>query len=292
MLKKAKKSLSFRSGSLYRRLLHVFPIPKIKKNNKDETLSLVTLTGSDHIDMLKECLYSICMSWNSIPDLYVISDGTLKSRQFERELEWWPSCKKLLNPKKCIEYVQKESMYGIHSFCQRYKKGLKIAGISLVLQEVDKLIYCDTDVLWFNSVGPIVNFNQSMCMASDYQRCYNKEVKGISQLYTHRPMNSGVMAFKKSADLSRSDETALKLAKADYEFSDQTFFAKLNLSLGGNIWTKNEVFIDNKDKHEIGPTFKGKNWTARHYVGPIRHLFWRDAFFLRLEEKVTQIKYS
>ncbi len=290
MIEKIKKSFAFRSRSIYEPLLRRKVKTSRFKNEDKGDVSIVILSGKSHMKMMEQCLISICISWEKIPNLYIISDGSIDEEIFENQFRWWPGGKSLLKPRETIEFIEKRNMVGIKEFAKRYKKGLKIAGICRALEEGKLTIYCDTDVLWFKGVKNVKKFKSKMCMAQDYQACYNKGVKELESLKRNEPMNSGVMAFRGQVDFTPSEDMALQLANKNYDFSDQTFFAHLNSSVGGSVWSKDQIFIDNKDKFSIGPTYVNEGWAARHYVGPVRHLFWRDAFFLRFREAMRKIK--
>jgi hypothetical protein len=67
-----------------------------------------------------------------------------------------------------------------------------------------------------------------------------------------------------------------------YYFTEQTFFAIAAKLLSADMWRFNEIALFESDRFKLGPSYIGKNWFARHYVGPVRHLFWRDSFYKRL----------
>ncbi len=66
------------------------------------------------------------------------------------------------------------------------------------------------------------------------------------------------------------------------DFTEQTIMAEAVFQVGCIAWNIEMVRMFNDDEFTIKPTYLGKKWIARHYVFPIRHLFWRDALAARL----------
>ena len=64
--------------------------------------------------------------------------------------------------------------------------------------------------------------------------------------------------------------------------TEQTILAEAVFQVGRIAWSLEVVRLFDGDKFTIKPTYVGKQWIARHYVGYIRHLFWRDALAVRL----------
>jgi hypothetical protein len=64
--------------------------------------------------------------------------------------------------------------------------------------------------------------------------------------------------------------------------TEQTILAQADHLLGGRSWPAEEIALQDEDRASLGPTFRGRPWAARHYVGAVRHIFWRDALALRI----------
>ena len=63
--------------------------------------------------------------------------------------------------------------------------------------------------------------------------------------------------------------------------TEQTILAQADHLPGGRTWPEEEIALWEEDRASLGPSFRGCPWAARHYVGAVRHIFWRDALALR-----------
>jgi hypothetical protein len=74
---------------------------------------------------------------------------------------------------------------------------------------------------------------------------------------------------------------ALKFAaETGIGLTEQTLFAAMTRRLGGRSFAADEIYLSDEDRFTRGATFAGQPWSARHYIGQVRHLFWRDAYAL------------
>lgn len=59
----------------------------------------------------------------------------------------------------------------------------------------------------------------------------------------------------------------------------QTFFAKTNAKTTNSYWVIDEIEVFQDVSQSQTTNSSNKDWITILYVGPVRHLFWRDAFF-------------
>lgn len=64
--------------------------------------------------------------------------------------------------------------------------------------------------------------------------------------------------------------------------TEQTLLAEAAHQLGGRTWPAEEIVCSVDDPLTLRPSYPGKPWVASHYVGQVRHLFWRAVLALRL----------
>lgn len=73
-------------------------------------------------------------------------------------------------------------------------------------------------------------------------------------------------------------------------YSEQTIIAAAVKALDGVPFDDRITRLSWDDRYSILPSFLGQNWTLRHYVGPSRHMFWRDAIFLWIKKWMADCK--
>ena len=77
MLRKLKNSVAFRSALLYQNILSLIPIRSSSVVKENSPFSLVYLCGQKQKLMLQESLFSLYISWKKLPQLEIVSDGSL-----------------------------------------------------------------------------------------------------------------------------------------------------------------------------------------------------------------------
>lgn len=285
---KIKNSLAFRSGYFYKYLLSLLPFPSFLEK-PELPLNFLTLCGVRQLLMLQQCLFSLYHAWPSLPSLQIVSDGTLSISRLTKALDWWPGEKSFKLPQDCVHYHRHLGRESLAQFAESNVMGLKLAAV-LEAAEKSSTLYCDTDVLWFRPLSelPLGGEESSyvvLKMSEDFQQSYDTDLleKGLTNLSKPPFLCAGLLfvygELLQNCDLEYLLDCA---AKKSNHFTEQTIFAEAAHQLGLKFWSKEEVacFID--DQFSLAPTYLGKEWIARHYVGSVRHLIWRDALALRL----------
>lgn len=83
-------SCAYRSGPVYKEVLTLIPPPRFK-NKASLGIPLLTMCGPKHLLMLEQTLFTIASQWSSIPNVVVVSDGSVSLSQIRESLRWWPS---------------------------------------------------------------------------------------------------------------------------------------------------------------------------------------------------------
>jgi len=278
--------LAFASSEMYKSITRNLSVPHRRRKPSCD-LTLLTMCGKEHLYLLRECLLSVHRSWTRLPRLVVVSDGTLGAKTISAVLEWWPGQKEISTKKETLEYHRDKGSDALVEFANRHVVGLKLANI-LRYSVQSPTLYCDSDFLWFRSQEELFrkkSRENTLVVMEDYQCSYGKnpELMGVSGLRNPPYINSGlVYANGELVDTCDLKPLIQVAANQPGFFSEQTIVATAARRLSASTWPTSEVACFEYDKHSFLPTYLGQAWVARHYVAPSRHLFWRDAFALRL----------
>ncbi|MEL6457014.1 MAG: hypothetical protein AAFQ91_02015 [Cyanobacteria bacterium J06621_15] len=269
-------------------MLNNLPPPSICSKPELQLLFL-TLCGASHLSLLQQCLYSLYISWEFLPRIQIVSDGTLSLSKLNEALSWWPGSISFTTWEDSILYHQRLGRKYLVEFAEHNVIGRKLAVI-LQFGEQECTLWCDTDILWFQQIPEItqeflMSSNQIFKVSEDFQAAYDFKLinRGLSYLCEPPFINTGLVLIHAELYQNYKLEKLLKYAiDSSNHFTEQTILAEVAYRTGFNYWTKTEIECSVDDQLSLSPTYIGKNSIARHYIGPIRHLFWRDALALRL----------
>ncbi len=284
-----KQTLAIRSGSVSKLIINKLPIPHVPAK-PELNLTFLTMCGTKYLGLLQECLLSLYNSWSSIPKLQIVSDGTLTQSILDQALAWWPGTKSLSTSEQSISYHRQLGRESLAQFAENNILGKKLACI-IEFSEQGETLWCDTDILWFKELEnfPAVAENSLPILKAtmDYKQSYDENliIQGnLGHLNISPFINSGLMYIKGDILPHCNLNHLIELASKQSNWvSEQTIFAEATYQLGKNLWTTEEIICFDDDKWSLFPQYAGKPWMARHYAGPTRHLFWRDALALRLK---------
>lgn len=294
ILEKAKKSAAFRSGGVYKFLLNGFRV--FQPFNKPELpLVLLTMCGEKHLPLLQQCLYSLCISWNELPKLCLVSDGTISLEKLAKSVTWYPCQKKVLHWRDCVTYHRELKREHLAQFAENNVIGRKLAAI-VYAGEQNLTLWCDTDILWFQQLPEATSaFNSSedliLKVSKDFQPAYDNRLIDFDLQHLKNPpfVNTGLVLIRGSLMKVCKISDLLELAsKKSNHFTEQTILAEAVCQTSSSYWSIEQIVCFVDDNLSLAPTYIERNWIARHYVGPVRHLFWRDALALRLKVKARR----
>lgn len=284
MFTKIKQSIAFRSGPVFQKLCLSLPNPGYQ-SGESCSFRLLSMTGAKHLDMLNQCLISLHNTWHARPDLIIYSDGTVSLQALKSKLNWWKGNIKFGTQEEILAWTAQSGSPALHSFACKEAVGRKLSCILLEATDAP-VLWCDTDILWFKQIGNLVNPGELQLQVSeDYQAAYDGYISEKCQEVLRNPpyINTGLVYLQGNLLNEKPLIPWLnELDKKPNHFTEQTFLAIAVKLLNGKMWSLNEIACLQSDRFKLSPSFKGKNWIARHYVGPVRHLFWRDAFFTRI----------
>ena len=288
MIARLRRSLAYRLPRLYARLLDTFP-PRPRPPKPPHPATLVTFTGPEGLALLRESLASLYAAWPRLPPVRVVSDGRLGAAEAQHVLAWWPGPLEVVSWREELESLGGHYDPSLLRFAEREVMGRKLAAI-LAGARRGPILYCDTDVLWFRDPARLDELLDPtgpplLVPSLDMEREYDDRlVPGrLAELASSPPACAGFLFAR--GDLLAAcpmDETLAFAAERGVGRTEQTIVAELARRTGDRRWPEEEVACTAGDRFSLAPTFRGRPWTARHYVAPARHLFWTDALALRL----------
>jgi hypothetical protein len=289
LLRRIAGSISFRSRAPLRRVVEMLPLEPCPPKPV-APFRLLTLVGRSHVSILTESLLSIARTWDRYPEIVVATDGSIAPAEVERRLGWWPGPLRAEDGERYVSAMAREGRDDVVRFARRNPMGIKLAAVLVSAREAPTFA-ADSDVLWFGDFSAAVARLASrpeplvLCMSEDFQASYQWEIVAAlgDDVRTPPWANAGVTFLK--GDLLAAVDLAPGLAVAAEMgnfIGEQTLLACAARRLGAPFFPPESIVCFNSDSMTLGVTFRGRRWTARHYIGPVRHMFWRDALALRL----------
>lgn len=283
---RVRNSFAYRSGILYRWLLGRLPALAPEDGKPELPLTFLTFGGAAHRLMLRECLGSLAQAWPRLPRVVVVSDGSLDPAA-ARDLAGWRGSIEIRSWQEMAARLAEPRFANLVRFAERDAMGRKLAAIVACAREAPTL-YCDVDVLWFRFPptleGLLAAPGVKLAMSPDYQPMYDPAlVPGRLPHLARPPFYCAGLLYAEGDFLASCDVAALlaHAAERGIGVTEQTLLAEADRQLGGRSWPADEIALSEDGRFTLGPSFRGRPWAARHYVGAVRHLFWRDALALR-----------
>lgn len=285
-LGRIRNSLAYRSSALYRGALELLPSPRAAAK-PDLPLTFLTFGGAAHRLMLRECIASLYSAWPQLPRVRVVSDGSLDLARTARDLGWWPGSLEAVDWRDLAGCLSGPEFDSLLRFAERDAMGRKLAAIVASTLEAPTL-YCDVDILWFRLPETLRSLlaapGTKLLMSPDCRPMYDPTlVPGRLPHLDSPPYYCAGLLFAEGDFLAACDVADLLAHAAEQGIgvTEQTILAEADRQLGGETWPAEEIALREEDRFSLGPSFRGRQWAARHYVGAVRHIFWRDALALR-----------
>jgi len=282
MIDKIKKSLAYRMPVIYKFLLRFKTYKTSQKDTSDQVILM--MTGKAHIEMVSLCLLTISKNWSKLPTLIIATDGSISSEKIARSLKFWKGKIQINNWEESVNYHLTKGRKAIAAYARLNAFGKKLA-IILHHAEEKPVVWIDSDILFFKDFVPYWPENQvtTACGGSaDWKGSYDERLLKFfnGSLQKYGSFNAGLIyAHGTNLYEEHKIEEALNLIHPNYDFlSEQTIFAKIASVSLGVLWGQHIIGNFNDDNQSLSPT--KKQYTGRHYTSNVRHLFWRDAFFL------------
>ncbi|MBD2201186.1 hypothetical protein H6G33_01035 [Calothrix sp. FACHB-1219] len=286
---KYKREIANLCNVIYEFIIRLFPVKNLPEKQEIE-LTLLTMCGKKHIGFLQQSLLSLYNSWSVLPKLQVVSDGSLNLSELEIAFAWWPAQKSFSLWEASVSFHENQGYPKLAEFACKSNVGKKLAAI-LDFGQKTRILWCDADVLWFTEPLDILIPIQShqelplLKLSEDFHPSYDANLLscGLEHLYNKPFINTGLVFINGNILNAVNLENLFNLSsKQSNHFTEQTILAEAAYQLKASLWTREEIACFLEDSISFVPNYHGKQWLARHYISPVRHLFYRDALALRL----------
>lgn len=247
---------------------------------------LLLFSGYRGAKMMKAVLLSMYYSWDKIPRLTLVSDGTPRE-VLDAALQFWPYPYEIKSWEDCAAWHRGKGRQSIIDFANVNPYARKLLSV-LAEAEQRPVFYCDTDVLWFGepSLPSPATARCIMRISRDNMHCYHPPAIRFlhrEDLMEKPAINCGVVYLSGSVyDHYPDFEELMQFMRIFNEpFSEQTTFALLADQLG-DTWSLDEIILTTKDIHwPLIPRYLFSGIAiARHHVATKHSWFWRDALFI------------
>ena len=288
-----KASLAYRLPRLYQRLLGLRR-PTRQPSRPPVDVTLLLFSGEDQRPLLRESLLSVCRSWQRLPQLTVVSDGTADPSDLRRGLAWWPGPFDVFDWHELSPLGSDSRSRALDRFATREPMGRKLTAI-VALARRGPVVYSDTDILWFGhpdwldgqtADGPAGSGARepAIRVSIDPERSYDDRL--VPERLPHLnapPFLCAGLVWAQGDLLAAPGIGPLLDFAADQGIprTEQTIIAEISHRLGGVPIPASAVSTILDDATCLLPQRSRDRPTARHYVQTVRHLFWRDALLAR-----------
>jgi hypothetical protein len=284
-------NVSVRLGQLALNVLSRWSIKPLPPK-AESGLHYLTIAGRTHWLMLRESMFSLYRSWRKLPTITVVSDGSWSAADFYPVFSWWPGKINVLSREQIIAQAGAAGERELAQYAEASAWGLKVASIVLLARQ-EPVLFVDADILWF--ADPTDLFGPTECWARP---------RGVreSNCYQHREMalrfcpevlkppfvNGGILALHGEFLTAEILRAMVREALADPKDGafEQTIIA-MAVKLGGELLPEKLSLVEFDDVHRFrSRNMNAEGYYSRHYVNWVRHLFYRDAFKLRLQSGI------
>lgn len=286
MYTRALGSIAYRSGTVARALL-AMRLPRYPTGRSTNSCEVLTFAGAPYRLMLDQFLYSLAISWSALPHVVVALDRDEDRGSFEDLTRVWPGSLELMGPAQVRDRLMGYGLDDLLTFAEREAMGRKLSAVA-ARALAGRLLYADVDMLWFRDGSHLLEFDRGgeveLVASEDYQASYDERLvpARLPGLGSAPFLCAGLMLARGDFLHATGVENLLEfLAESGVFFSEQTVVAEAVRRLGRSTFPRTLVYSGDADRFSLAPTYLGKNWIARHYVSPSRHLLWRDALALR-----------
>src|SRR5437773_10002624 len=119
-------NVSVRLGEIAQTVLSRWPIPP-QPVKPTASFCYLTLSGRANWLMLRESLFSLHRSWNSLPEITVVSDGSWTTNEFAQVFAWWPAPIRVLMRNQICDAASSAGFPELAEYARVSPYGLKLA---------------------------------------------------------------------------------------------------------------------------------------------------------------------
>jgi hypothetical protein len=281
-------NVSVRLGQLALNILSRWSIKPLPLK-PESGLCYLTVTGRTHWLMLRESMFSVYHSWEELPTITVVSDGSWSAADFQPVFSWWPGKINVLSREQIIADADAAGERELAQYAEASGWGLKLASIILLARR-EPVLFVDADILWFKDpaylFGPTATWAEARGVRES--NCYQRRdmaLRFCPKALEPPFVNGGIVALHGeflSAEILRAMVQEALADPKDGAFEQTIIASAVHMGAGLLPSKINLVAFDDVDRlcHR-NMTLEG--YYSRHYVNWMRHLFYRDALKLRLQ---------
>ena len=283
-------NVSVRLGEIAQTILSRWPIPP-QPCKPLTNLNFCYLIVSDrrHWLMLRESLFSLYRSWNSLPEITVVSDGSWTADEFAEVFAWWPTPITVLTRREVSLAASGAGFPALADYARESPYGLKLAAI-ITQASKQPVLFVDADILWFRDPAPLLGGPVSWDKPRGLREnnCYQHRDMALRHcaIVLEPPfVNSGILALHGELMAPELLRSLVEEALSDPHDSsrEQTIIAAA-VKLGGEFFPEKLSLVEFDDVHRFLPrNMMAEGYYSRHYVNWVRHMLYRDALKLHLD---------
>src|SRR6266566_4274382 len=290
-------NVSVRFGEIAQTIVSRWPIA-LQPAKPLANLCYVTVSDRKHWLMLRESLFSLHRSWNSLPEITVVSDGSWAANEFAEVFAWWPAPITVLTRQDLCLAASRAGFPDLADYARESPYGLKLAAI--VTQAVKQpVLFVDADILWFRDpallLGDPVSWDKPRALRES--NCHQRRdmaLRHCAQVLEPPFVNSGIVALHRELMTPALLRSMVQDALRDAQDSacEQTIIATA-VKVGGELFPDKLSLLEFDDVHRFrSRNMKNEGYYSRHYVNWMRHMLYRDALKLCLYRGRLEVRRS
>ena len=279
-------NVSVRLGEIAHNILSRWPIPP-QRPKPTAHFSYLTMCDRAHWLMLRESLFSLYRSWNSLPEINVVSDGSWTVNEFAEVFAWWPALITVLTRQQICDAAAAADLPELADYARESIWGLELATVTTQAKQ-RALLYADADILWFRDPAPFLDdpVSWDKPRALQESNCHQRRemaLRHCPEVLEPPFVNAGMVTLH--GELMPSDLLRSMVQEAlpfPQDSSCQQTIIAAAVKLGGELFPEKLSLVEFDDVFRFrSRNMKTEGYCSRHYVHWMRHVLYRDALRLR-----------
>jgi hypothetical protein len=279
-------NISVRLGEIAQTILSRWPIPP-QPSKPTANFCYVAVIDRAHWLMLRESLFSLHRSWNLLPKVSVVSDGSWTAAEFAEVFAWWPTTITILTRQDVCLAASRAGFPELAEYGRQSINGLCLAA-KVTQARQQPMFFADADVLWFRDptllLGDPTSWKTPRALRES--NCYQRRdmaLRHCTQVLEPPFVNAGIVALHGELMAPELLRNMVKEALRNPQDSscEQTIIASA-VKIGGELFPDKLSLVEFDDVHRFrSRNMNDEGYCSRHYVNWMRHLLYRDALRLR-----------
>ena len=279
-------NISVRLGEIAHNVLSQWPIPP-QPSKPTAHFCYLTMCDRAHWLMLRESLFSLYRSWNSLPEITVVSDGSWTANEFAEVFAWWPTPITVLMREEICLSALAAGFPELADYVRESIWGLELATVTTQAKQ-RPVLYADADILWFRDPAPLLDdpVSWGKPRALRESNCHQRRdmaLRHCPKVLEPPFVNAGIVALHGElmppALLRSMVQDALP---HPLDSSCQQTIIASAVKIGGELFPEKLSLVEFDDVYRFrSRNMKTEGYYSRHYVHWMRHMLYRDALRLR-----------